>query len=140
MTAVLLLNLATLVVMLVSSIIHRRQHLRVIEYVNSESSRLGSQFEALAAKIRKINELLGPTAAIDVSHKGHDSGWLILLCKVNGQDHVLLQELRRDMSMHDYQRLVETLSHDCAHVAFIDTPYRESFLLSEDKLFRRSGR
>ena len=82
----------------------------------------------------------GPTAAIDVGHKEHSSGWLILLCKVNGRDHVLLQELKRDMNMHEYQRLIETLSHDCAHVAFIDTPYHEQFLYSAERLSRRSRR
>lgn len=146
MTATLIFLIVTLSLMLAMSISHRRRHLLGIEFVNSESSRLGNQIlKALNKSIQnehrleELNKLLGPDAMIDVGH-GRDVGWLILACKVNGQDRVLLQELRKDMSMQEYKILIENLSHDFRHVAFIDTPYHEQFLYSEDKLFRRSRR
>lgn len=97
----------------------------------------GNQNE-LIRNVDHIKKLLDQTAAVDVGSY-RDVGWLILCCRVQGQDRVRIQHLRQDMSPKDYKDLIERLSYDCQHVAYIDAPpHYEQFLLSEEKMRKKN--
>jgi len=73
----------------------------------------------------------------------HDCGWLVLITKVGGQDRVMLQELKPEMTWKEYNDLVERLGHDCGAVLrYADAPYGwgEAFLAERNTRVRRSGR
>ncbi len=87
----------------------------------------------LSGDLTRLSNLVGGNIAIDVGFR-EDPGWLILTCRVDGQDRVVLNKLRRDMSMREYKHLVENLSRDFGHVAYIDAPHGvECFLKDVQK-------
>jgi len=88
--------------------------------------------EALRESYHELFKLLKTDVAIDVGYK--NVGWLIFVAKVQGRDMVKIQHLKPEMSLKEYQDLVERLSYSCQRVAYIDgPPYYEQFLKSETR-------
>ena len=85
--------------------------------------------EALQAQYSELFKLLKTSVSIDVGYKCGDCGWLIFISKVDGRDMVKVQRLKPEMDLKDYKVLVEKLSWDCQHIAYIDsTKVHEHFL------------
>jgi hypothetical protein len=102
------------------------------KWLLEENRNLNVMWERLNNRVRALGELLGPGVGIDVGLR--DRGWLILCCRVNGKDYVQLQQLKREMTMGEYKELVERLSYDFQHVAYIDAPSgMDSFLKEVSK-------
>jgi hypothetical protein len=90
-------------------------------------TRLWVKYEDIHSCYRNLSSLLHAGVAIDVGLK--DAGWLILCCRVAGHDRVQIQNLKPEMTMKEYKELIERLSYDCQHVAYIDAPHgMEQFL------------
>lgn len=109
----------------------------------THASRIDQQSERLTQlsyKLDGLKEQIRTIVGLDTSFAGRDSGWLILMARVNGQDAVRLQELKPDMTMKEYQELVETLSYQFNAVTkYVDGPRHvgEYFLKDPEKLARR---
>ena len=92
-----------------------------IGFLLKENQRINVSWEHLNDRVRVLNELLHAGVAIDVGLR--DRGWLILCCRVGGQDRVMIQHLNPEMTPEDYKVLVKKLSYDFQHVAYIDAPH-----------------
>jgi hypothetical protein len=96
---------------------------KLVEEIRS----LWLRYEGLSFSVKTLNRVIHAGVAIDVGLK--DRGWLILCCRVAGIDRVMIQHLKPDMTMKEYKELVDRLSYDFQHVAYIDAPHGyESFL------------
>lgn len=98
-----------------------------LKKLTEDNRGLWVEYEHVKAAVRGMQQLLHPGVAVDVGFK--DRGWLILVCRVAGRDRVMIQNLKPEMTMSEYKRLVEKLSYDFEGVAYLDAPYGyESFL------------
>ena len=110
-----------------------RRRFKTLEYECSQlwarHEALVQYAEALSRTVKDTHQMLHAGVAVDVGLR--DRGWLILCCRVDGRDRVMIQNLKPDMTLSEYRDLVKKLSYDFQHVAYIDAPYGyESFLKS----------
>lgn len=115
-----------------------------IQMLKGKQSELEKKFPPLRQEISKALNLTyeaGKTAShalaqvkavinLDVGiHR--DCGWLVLITKVRGQDRVMLQELKPEMTPEEYRDLIKRLKYDCGAVLrYADAPpgMAEAFL------------
>lgn len=129
---------------------HRRMHERVYGLekdtfgLKDKVSASVKDLTGLAHCMNKVEEqaslaLHQVKAVINLDVGMHrDCGWLVLITRVSGQDRVMLQELKPEMSLSDYRDLVRRLKHDCGAVLrYVDAPFGtcEAFL-AEPREFR----
>lgn len=130
---------------------YRRIWKRVDVYLADLNKRIVELSKSLTSTVHCMNKveeqaslaLSQVKAVINLDVGIHrDCGWLVLITRVNGQDRVMLQELKPVMNMSEYRDLVERLKHDCGAVLrYVDAPFGtcEAFL-TESRGFRRSQR
>jgi hypothetical protein len=113
---------------------HHEENNQLFAQIESRLNRNANSTATVKGDLNKLRGLLGD-AAIDVGFH-RDCGWLILACRVNGQDRVQIQHIRPDLSPQDYRTLVEVLTAAGSHLAFLDMPFGSGY----EQFFRRPRR
>jgi len=77
--------------------------------------------QAALAQVRDLKRQMSACLAIDIGLK--ESGKVIILTRINGQDRVKIVDTKRDMTIPEYRGLIESLEREYgARTTWIDGP------------------
>jgi len=107
---------------------------REIEQLRSLVTRINAESLDVYHRVKNLEGMLNEGTAIDLGIR--ECGWLIAVARVNNRDCVKIQKLHREMSMKEYDQLIEGLNYAGKHVSFIDGPHASAEFLSD----RQAGR
>jgi len=72
-----------------------------------DASQALAKADASVAMVRELRKQMSACMAIDVGFK--DTGKVIILSRVQGQDRVRIVNVKPEMSVHEYKNLIESL-------------------------------
>jgi hypothetical protein len=114
----------------------------LVQVVKPELERIGTDIKAAVdqaakahavaqaslAQVRELRRQMSAALAIDIGLK--ESGKIIIMTRINGQDRVKILDTKRDMTIPEYRGLVESLEMEYgAKTTWIDGPPNAAELL-----------
>lgn len=93
-----------------------------------KATKAENKAEAALAMVRELRRQMSAALAIDVGLK--ESGKIIILSRVNGQDRVKILDTKPRMTIPEYRQLVESLEKEYgAQTVWVDGPAGSDVLI-----------